>query len=69
MNTVTAILSLIPVATAAEGGITALIQFVATIHASGAIGDADVQKIRDEAVVADADYDAALADAKARLGK
>jgi hypothetical protein len=69
MNTVEAILSLIPVATAAEGGITSLIQFVATLHASGAMGDADVQKVRDEAVVADADYDQVLADAKTRLGK
>jgi hypothetical protein len=64
---VAALLALIPVATQVEGGIESLLSLIGTLHAGGQLNADQVQQIRSDASLADANLDAAIDAAKARL--
>jgi hypothetical protein len=68
-NAVEAILAITTLAVPVEGAVESLVTLIATLHAGGALTDEQVQQIRDDATLADVNYDAAIAAAKARLGK
>jgi len=69
MDPVTALLTLIPIALQVEGGVAQLLSLIGTLHAGGKLTAEQVQTIRDDAALADADFDSAIAAAKARIGK
>ncbi len=69
MGIVEAILALIPVALQVEGGTVQLLGLIGTLHAGGQLSADEVQKIRDDGTLADAEFDEAIAAAKARLAK
>jgi hypothetical protein len=68
MGTVAAILALIPSAIQVVGGVESLAALVANLHAGGVLSADEVQQIRDDGGLADANLDAAIAAAKQRQG-
>jgi hypothetical protein len=69
MDPVSAILALVPLAISVEGGVEHLISLIGTLHAGGQLTTEQVQTIRDDGQLADANLDEAIAAAKARLSQ
>lgn len=67
MPIVDTILALIPAVVQAEGGIAALVDLIGALHASGQLTTEQIQRIRDDGSISDANLDAAIAAAKARI--
>jgi hypothetical protein len=69
MGIVASILALVPAAVQVEGGVEKLVEFIGVLHAGGVLSVEQVQEIRDDGSLADANLDDAIARAKARRGQ
>jgi hypothetical protein len=67
MEIVSALALIGPVLMQIEGGAKVFLSVLATLHAGGKLSDEQVQQIRDDKAIADAEYDAELEAAKARI--